>query len=229
MPQHNSQTPAIIFDFGGVLMDWNAHYLYDKLLDDPADMERFFNEIDFYNWNLEMDRGRSFAESVTELSRQFPKYIDLIKAFDERWEETLGGPIQPTVEILQALKERGYDLYGLTNWSAEKYAITRHKYPFFDLFDDIVVSGIVKLIKPDPRIFTLMLEKADRPAAECLLIDDSEANIIAARSLGFKTIHFKSAEQLGMELSRLGIFNGEYTKHEKVESNSNIFARKVYP
>jgi len=228
MKQNSSQHPAIIFDFGGVLMDWNVHYLYDKLFDDPADLERFFNEISFHNWNLEMDRGRSFAESVTELSSQFPQYADLIRAFDERWEETLGGPIQPTVKILQALKLRGYDLYGLTNWSAEKYEITRHKYPFFDLFDDIVVSGIVKLIKPDPRIFTLMLEKADRPAAECLLIDDSEANIIAARRLGFKTIHFKSAEQLGMALSCLGILDEEYTKCEKVESNSNIFARKVF-
>jgi 2-haloacid dehalogenase len=228
MKQNSSQHPAIIFDFGGVLMDWNAHYLYDKLLDDPADLERFFNEISFHNWNLEMDRGRSFAESVTELSSQFPQYADLIRAFDERWEETLGGPIQSTVEILQALKVRGYDLYGLTNWSAEKYEITRHKYPFFDLFDDIVVSGIVKLVKPDPRIFTLMLEKADRPAAECLLIDDSEANTIAARRLGFKTIHFKSAEQLGMELSCLGILDEEYAKCEKAESNSNIFARKVF-
>jgi 2-haloacid dehalogenase len=212
MKQNSSQHPAIIFDFGGVLMDWNAHYLYDKLLDNPADMERIFNEIDFHNWNLEMDRGRPFAESVTELSRQFPHHADLIRAFDERWEETLGGPIQATVEILQILKQRGYDLYGLTNWSAEKFKITRRKYPFFDLFDDIVVSGIVKLVKPDPRIFAMILEKANRPAAECLLIDDSDANVTAAMHLGFKTIHFKSAEQLAVELSRLGILNGEYAK-----------------
>jgi 2-haloacid dehalogenase len=205
MKHNSSQHPAIIFDFGGVLMDWNAHYLYDKLLDDPADMERFFNEIDFHNWNLEMDRGRPFAEGVAELSHQFPQYADLIKAFDERWEETLGGPIQPTVEILQALKKRGYALYGLTNWSAEKYEITRHKYPFFDLFEEVVVSGAVKLIKPDPRIFALTLEKAKRPAAECLLIDDSEANVIAARQLGFRAIHFKSAEGLAMELSLQGL------------------------
>lgn len=210
-PEKNPE-PAIIFDFGGVLMDWNAHYLYDKLLDNPADLERFFKEIDFHNWNLELDRGLPFAEGVTELSRQFPQYANLIQAFDERWEETLGGPIQPTVEILKILKQRGYDLYGLTNWSAEKFTIIRNKYPLFEMFDDIVVSGIVKLVKPDPRIFAMILKKANRPAAECLFIDDSEANVTAAMHLGFKTIRFKSAEQLATELSRLGMLNGEYAK-----------------
>jgi 2-haloacid dehalogenase len=202
-----SQAPAIIFDFGGVLIDWNARHLYNKLFDDSLEMERFLTEIDFHSWNLEMDRGRPFTESVTELSRQFPQYADLIKAYDERWEESLNGSIQPTVKILQALKERGYDLYGLSNWSVEKYEIVRHQYPFLDLFDEIVISGRVKLVKPDPRIFALVLEKARRPAAECLLIDDSETNVTAARNLGFKTIHFESAEQLGLELSRLGILN----------------------
>lgn len=213
MKPHGSQPPAIIFDFGGVLMDWNVRYLYDKLFDDPARLDQFLTETGFHSWNLEMDRGRPFAESVDELSRQLPQYAHLIRAFDERWEETLGGPIQPTVEILQALKEGGYDLYGLTNWSAEKYEITRPKYPFFDLFDDIVVSGAVKLIKPDPRIFDLMLEKAGRPAAECLLIDDSDANIAAAQRLGFQTIHFKSAEGLATELSRRGMLGRYFAKN----------------
>lgn len=207
MKPNDSQTPAIIFDFGGVLMDWNAHYLYDKIIPDRCKIDHIFAEIGFQEWNLEMDRGRPFAESVRELSGKFPKYAPLIEAYDKRWEETLGGPICATVEILQVLKQRGYNLYGLTNWSAEKYAITRSKYPFFDLFDDIVVSGAVKLIKPDPRIFIHTLEKIGRPAAECLLIDDSAANIVAARQLGFQTIHFKSAEQLSIELSSRGMLN----------------------
>ena len=209
MKSDNRQQPAIIFDFGGVLIDWNARHLYHKLFDDTRAMERFLAEIDFHGWNLELDRGRPYAESVVELSRQFPHYADLIKAYDERWEESLNGPIQATVEILQALKTRGYALYGLTNWAAEKYEFIHHKYPFLGLFDDIVVSGKVKLVKPDPRIFALLLEKTKRPAAECLFIDDSETNVTAARSLGFKTILFKSAEQLGMELSRLGLLDGE--------------------
>lgn len=209
MKPDSRQQPAIIFDFGGVLIDWNARHLYRKLFADPAELERFLTEIDFHSWNLELDRGRPYAESVVELSRQFPQYADLIKAYDERWEESLNGTIQATVEILRTLKERGYALYGLTNWSAEKYEIVHHQYPFIDLFDGIVVSGIVKLVKPDPRIFALLLEKTKRPAAECLFIDDSETNVAAARSLGFKAIHFKSAEQLGTELSRLGILEEE--------------------
>jgi 2-haloacid dehalogenase len=201
MKSNSNRLTSIIFDCGGVLLDWNIRYLYNKLFDNPVELDRFLAEIDFPNWNLEMDRGRPFAESVAELSRQFPHYASQIKAFDDRWEETIGGPIHATVEILPILKERGYDLYGLTNWSAEKYEITRHKYPFFGLFDDIVVSGTVKLVKPDLRIFALMEEKANRPAAECLFVDDSETNITAAQRFGFKTIHFKSAEQLAMELS----------------------------
>jgi 2-haloacid dehalogenase len=209
MKPDSRQQPAIIFDFGGVLIDWNARHLYRKLFDNALEMERFLTEIDFHGWNLELDRGRRYAESVVELSRQFPQYANLIKAYDERWEESLNGTIQATVEILQALKEHGYALYGLTNFSAEKYEIIHRQFSFIDLFDEIVVSGIVKLVKPDPRIFALVLEKARRPAAECLFIDDSETNVTAARNLGFKVIHFKSAEQLGMELSRLGILEGD--------------------
>lgn len=201
MSARTTQFPAIIFDFGGVLMDWNVRYLFDKLLADRAETERVLAEIGFNEWNLEMDRGRSFAESVDELSGKFPQYADLIRAFDERWEETQRGPLPDTVEILQALAGRGYALYGLTNWSAEKYALTSRKYPLFDLFDDVVVSGEVKLVKPDPRIYALLLEKIGRPAAECLFIDDSAANVEAARQLGFQAIHFKSAEQLSRELS----------------------------
>jgi 2-haloacid dehalogenase len=213
MKPHSNQPSAIIFDIGGVLLDWNARHLYEKLFDNPAEMDRFLTEIDFQSWNLELDRGSfTFAENVAALSHKFPHYANLIRAFDERWAETISGPIQATIEILQTLKEQGYGLYGLTNWSAEKYEITRHKYPFFGLFDDIVVSGMVKLVKPDPRIFALALEKARRPAAECVLIDDSETNVTAACHLGLKTIHFKSAEQLETELSHLGILSGKCAK-----------------
>lgn len=202
MSARAAQSPAIIFDFGGVLMDWNVRYLFDQLLPDRAETERVLAEIGFNEWNLEMDRGRSFAESVRELSGKFPQYAHLIRAFDERWEETQRGPLHATVEILQALAGRGYALYGLTNWSAEKYALTSRKYPLFELFDAVVVSGEVKLIKPDPRIYALLLEKIGRPAVECLFIDDSAVNVEAARQLGFQTIHFKSARQLSQELSR---------------------------
>ncbi len=195
--------PAILFDFGGVLMDWNAHYLYDSLLDSPVAVDQFLEEIGFSAWNLDMDGGRPFAESVADLSRQFPQHAALLHAYDERWEETLRGPIQPSLEILRALKRRGYPLYGLTNWSEEKFEITRRKYPIFDVFENIVVSGTVKLTKPDPRIFALTLQTIGRPAQECLLIDDSQKNILAASAMGFQTIHFKSPEQLQAELIQM--------------------------
>ena len=191
---------------GGVLIDWNPRYLFRQFFhDDPVATDRFLTEIGFSAWNLEMDRGHPLAQSITELSRQFPQYTRLIKAYDECWEETIGGPIQPTVDILYLLKQRGYALYGLSNWSPDTFRRVRHKYAFFDCFEIIVLSGEAKLIKPDPRLFRIFLERIGRRAEECLLIDDAEANIVAAKVLGFQTIHFESADQLREELCRRGL------------------------
>jgi 2-haloacid dehalogenase len=197
--------PAIIFDFGGVIMDWNAHYLYDTLLESPAAVDEFFTEIGFWPWNLELDRGLPYAQGVAELSSHFPQHATLIRAFDERWEETVRGTLPHSVMILNTLKARGYPLFGLTNWSAEKFELTRRKYPIFHVFEDIVVSGIVKLVKPDPRIYRLLLEKIGRSAEECIFIDDSEKNSLAARELGFRAIRFTSPEQLQAELTQMEI------------------------
>ncbi len=130
---HHEQTkPAIVFDFGGVLVDWNSHYLYRKLLNgDDAAIDRFLTEIGFTEWNLHQDKGRSFADGVAVLSAQFPQYADLIRAYDERWQESLSGPIAGTVEILRSLKEAHYPLYGLSNWALEKFNLVRHQYEFF--------------------------------------------------------------------------------------------------
>jgi 2-haloacid dehalogenase len=206
MNEFKNGAPAIVFDFGGVLLDWNPRYLYRKLFDDDHEaVERFLDEIGFSEWNLKQDEGRPFAVAVAELSGRFPQHADLIKAFDERWEESMGGEIRPAVEILYALKRAGHSLYGLSNWSAETFRRIRHKHAFLDLFDAIVLSGEVKVAKPDRRIYALLLEKVNRPAEECLFIDDSEANVLAAARLGFKTIRFESPEQLEGELRRLGL------------------------
>jgi len=197
--------PAIIFDFGNVLLDWNPRYLYRKLLKDEAQIERFLEEVDFYAWNQLQDAGRPFPEAVAELCSRFPHYSDLIRAYDERYAESISGPIWETVEILRTLKAEGYDLYALSNWALEKFRLMQERYEFFGWFKEIVLSGEVRLVKPDPRIFTLTLERIGRPAQECLLIDDSAENIAAARALGFQTIHFHSPEQLGLELQRLGL------------------------
>jgi 2-haloacid dehalogenase len=206
MNQRNNHYPAIVFDFGGVLIDWNPRYLYANLFDSDANaMERFLAEIGFMEWNLQQDKGRPFASGVAELCRRFPHYADLIRAYDERWEESIGGPIQATVNILASLKQAGYRLYGLSNWSAEKFYGFSARYEFFAWFEDIVLSGDVGLVKPDPRIYLLLLERIGRTAGECLFIDDSEANILAAHEVGFGTIHYESPEQLAAALYQRNI------------------------
>ncbi len=197
---------AIVFDFGKVLIDWNPHYLYRKLFHgDDAAIERFLAEIGFDAWNVKQDEGRPFDEAVAELCGQFPQYCELIQAYHDRYEETILGPIGGTVEILKELKDQGYPLYALSNWSVEKFALVRPCYPFFEWFETIILSGEVKLAKPDPRIFRLLLEKINRRAEECLLIDDALANIAVAEKMGFRTIWFQSPEQLREGLRGRGI------------------------
>ena len=194
---------AVVFDFGNVLVDWDPRYLYRNLFrDDEAAMERFLVEVDFMEWNRQQDEGRTFSEGVTELCGRFPQYCDLIQAYDDRWVESLGGPIWPTVAVLRRLRDAGYPLYGLSNWSAEKFTIVCADYPFFDWFEDIILSGDVRLLKPDERIFELVLGRIGKPAGECLFIDDSFENIEKARVMGFEVIHFQTAEQLEAELCR---------------------------
>jgi 2-haloacid dehalogenase len=203
MPEEKNHKLAIIFDFGNVLVDWDPRYLYRKLLGSDQAIEQFLGEVDFFAWNLQHDAGRPFDESIAELCARFPHYCELINAYDERYEESISGPIWPTVEVLRALKDAGYPLYALSNWPSGKFDLVRPKYEFFSWFDDIVVSGKVCLAKPDPRIFELLLERIGRPAQECLFIDDSPRNIAVAQQLGFQTILFRSAEQLKQELTPL--------------------------
>jgi 2-haloacid dehalogenase len=196
---------AIIFDLGGVLIGWDPRLLYRKLFDDDASIDTFFREIDFHAWNLEQDRGRTFDRGVAELSARFPQYAEYIRAYDERYPETLSGAIEPTVRVLSQLRQAGYPLYALSNWSAEKFEYARAHFDFLNWFDTIVVSAHVKLVKPDPRIFELLLERTGRRAGECVFIDDNETNVQVARTLGFHAIRFESAPQLVSDLRQLGI------------------------
>jgi 2-haloacid dehalogenase len=196
-----SQIKAVVFDFGGVLIGWDPRNLYSRFFpEEPQAMEDFLAEISFMEWNAQQDKGRPFTEAVALLSKQFPHRAHLISAYQENWKESITGSIEGTVELLQALKKNGYSLYGLSNWSAETFTIVRHEFEFLNLFDEIIISGDVKLIKPEPEIFELCLQKIGRPADQCLFIDDSETNIIAARKLGFDTVHFNSPEHLKKEL-----------------------------
>ena len=156
-------------------------------------------------WNAQQDRGRSFKDGVAELSWRFPHYSHLIQAYHDHWRDSIGNAIAGTVSIVKQLKQAGYLLYGFSNWSAETFPYARESYDFFDMFDDMVISGSVGFVKPEPEIYQIMLDKIGRPAQECLFIDDSLPNIEQANRMGFTTIHFESPGQLEAELKQIGI------------------------
>ena len=197
-----SHIKAIIFDFGAVLVEWEPRNIFRNYFPDNASIDAFLQEIDFKQWNVEQDKGRSFAEGTHLLAQKFPQHKEVFHALQERWGESIVGEIEGTVQLLHALKAKGYPIYGLSNWSAETFPIARARYEFFELFDDMVISGEVKLIKPEPAIFEYCLQKIGRPSYECLFIDDSELNIISATKLGFDCIHFRSPQQLKEELQK---------------------------
>ncbi len=204
----NHPQPAIVFDFGGVLVDWDPHYVYRPYFNgDDAAIDRFMQEIGFHEWNLQQDGGRSFDDGVAMLSAQFPQYAHLIHAYHECYEDAIVGPVAGTVEIVRACKAAGYPLYGLSNWAQEKFDLIRPKYDFFECFDDILISSTVNLVKPDPRIFEIFLKRIGRQAEECVYIDDSAANATEADRLGFITIRFESPRQLAAELDRLNVLH----------------------
>jgi len=196
---------AVIFDFGGVLIEWDPRNLYRRYFDDAESMEHFLEEIDFMEWNALQDKGRPFAEGVADLTAQFPQYADLIRAYHEHWEESIGEPITPVIEILKRVKAAGWPVYGLSNWSMETFPIIRKQHTFFNLLDGYLLSGEVKLVKPDLAIFQRMLDKIGRKPEECVFIDDNPANVAAARALNIVTIQYRSPEQLERELQQLGI------------------------
>ena len=196
-----STIKAIIFDYGNVLLEWDPKFVYDRYFpNDPEGMERFFDEVNFADWNSQQDKGRPFKEGIALLSREFPHYSHLIQAYHDLWIDSVGGAIAGTVDILKRLKQAGYPVYGLSNWSAETFPYMRERHDFFDLFDDMVISGEVGHVKPEPEIFQILLDKIGRPAEECLFIDDSLTNIGQAQKLGFATILFQSPQRLESSL-----------------------------
>jgi 2-haloacid dehalogenase len=193
---------VLVFDLGGVLIDWDPRHLYRKLIDDEDDIDTFLSEICTPEWNLKQDAGRALAEATVERISMFPEEKPLIEAFYGRWEEMLGGDIAETVEILRELKDRGETLYALTNWSGETFPIALQRFDFLQWFEGTIVSGTEKLAKPDPTIFHLLLDRYNLQANDCLFIDDSKVNIEAAGRIGFETHHFTSANRLRQYLTR---------------------------
>ncbi|MEM6646064.1 MAG: HAD family phosphatase [Bacteroidota bacterium] len=195
---------VVIFDLGGVLIEWNPRHLYRKLFDDEAAMERFLAEVTPLDWNEEMDAGRPWADGIAERVALFPREAERIHAYRERWPEMLGPINQDTVQIMEDLRTRNVPLYALTNWAADTFEYVQD-YPFFEHFEGILVSGREGLKKPDPAIYRLLLERYALTAHDCAFIDDSHRNIVAANKLGIVGIHFSSTQQARRELVALGL------------------------
>ena len=195
---------TIIFDFGGVLIDWNPRYMYRDEFEESLEMEDFLSEVCTDEWNLQQDKGRSLAEGTRILQEKFPEHVVKIQLYYDQWEKMIKGDIPQNVNVLRKLKEK-YKLYGLTNWSTETFPIVFKRYSFFKLFDGIVISGEEKLIKPDKKIFERMLERYHLEAKNALFIDDNINNIQAAKDIGFLTIHVQEKTDLKRELNALGL------------------------
>lgn len=178
----------IVFDFGGVLIDWNPIYLYRKIFDKEEDMNYFLEHVCRYDWNVLQDAGRSLEEGTRILQEQHPEYSEEIAMYYGRWDEMLGGIIEKNVKLIQPLKQK-YNIYGLTNWSAETIPVAMDRYDFFKDLDGMVVSGAEKIIKPDLQLYRILMDRYQIQAEESFFIDDNQANVIAAQQLGFQTIH----------------------------------------
>lgn len=196
---------TIVFDLGGVLVDWNPRYLYRSVFNDDAKMNHFLANICTGNWNELQDAGRSIQEATEVLVGHFPEYEFYIRMFYGEWQKMLNGPIDGTVDILKTLKNKQYRILALTNWSAETFPIALGLFDFLHWFDDVLVSGKEKLIKPDPAIFNLLIKRYSLDPAQTIFIDDNIKNVTAAKEVGLDAIHFTDPHILRLQLNERGI------------------------
>jgi 2-haloacid dehalogenase len=196
---------AVVFDLGGVLLEWDPRYLYRKLFDDERAMDRFLAEICTPAWHHDHDLGVPFERSCGALAAAHPDYAELIWAWGRRSEEMIAGPIEGTVEILRELKSAGVPCFALTNMEAETYPVRRRRYAFMRWFDGTVVSAFEGIAKPDPEIFERLLHRHGLAAATTAMIDDRPVNLEAADGVGMVPIRFEAAAQLRACLARAGL------------------------
>lgn len=205
-PSIGATVDTVVFDLGGVLIDWNPRHLYAKLFPgNQAAMEDFLATVTTPEWNGRQDAGRALAEGVAELQARHPDRAELIEAYYARWEEMLGGPLLDSVALLDALHQRAVPLYGLTNWSRETFPIARERFDFLSRFEGIVVSGEEGVAKPDPEIFRILLDRYGLDARTTLFIDDNRQNVEIAEGLGFHTHHFQSPQGLHQAIAGHGL------------------------
>jgi len=197
---------TIIFDLGAVLIDWNPRHLYRKIFKTEEEITWFLDNICTHDWNEKQDAGRTFEEATEELLQKFPEHEAPIRAWYDRWQETISGPIQGTVDILKQIKEQDqHKLYALTNWSAQTFPWALQNFEFLHWFEGIVVSGHEKTRKPFPEFFQILFDRYQVNPKTALFIDDSQRNIDGALAVGLPGIHFKSPEQLKADLHKLEI------------------------
>lgn len=197
---------TIIFDLGGVLIDWNPEYVFREVIPDPERRRFFFENICTHDWNVEQDAGRPIAEATEMLVTEFPEWESEIRAYYGRWEEMLGGPIHDTVELLRELRDRQeHRLLALTNWSNETFPVALSRYDFLQWFEGIVVSGDEKTRKPFADIYEILLDRYEVVPEEAVFIDDSLKNVEGAEIVGINGIHYQGTAQLRDTLSEWGI------------------------
>jgi 2-haloacid dehalogenase len=190
---------AVVWDVGRVLYRWNIRHLYEKLIADPDRLDWFLAHVVTEEWHGQHDAGRPLARMIAERCAEFPAEAELIRLYQSRWLETVPGPVEGSHEIVRALAAGGTPLFAITNFGVDTWAMFRPGEALFDLFSDIVVSGVEKLAKPDPRIFDLAASRFGHDPGEMLFIDDNLANIESARALGWKVHHFTDAGTLARD------------------------------
>lgn len=195
----------VVFDVGNVLLRWDPRHLYRKIFDEEEKMEWFLSTICTPAWNIEQDRGRGWEEAVALLVEKHPEHETPIRAFHERWGETVSGSIEENVAVLNELREANVRTYCITNFSSPKFEEARTRFPFLSGFDGIVVSGDERLVKPQPEIYQLLLTRCGLKADDCIFIDNSRANVEGARSVGMHAIHYVEPLDVRSELRRYGI------------------------
>ena len=196
---------AVAFDFGGVVFDWSADYLYRELIPDAEERRWFLTHVCSPAWNLQQDGGRPIAEAEAELIAQYPDHAELIRAFYGQWPKTLRGVLQDGVDLVEQLHAAEVPLYGLTNWSAETFPHVEHSYGFLKRFRHIVVSGRVKMLKPEPRIYAHLMQHVGEEPAAVVFIDDVAHNVEGARAFGLQAIQHKSGAETAAALRALGL------------------------
>lgn len=197
----------VIFDLGGVLIDWNPAYVYlDVFEGDHKKMQWFFDEICTMDWNENQDAGYPLDQATEERVKMFPQYEQWIRMYYGRWEEMLGEAIEETVNILDRFFQHpDYKVIALTNWSAETFPIALERFDFLHKFEGIVVSGTEKTRKPFPEIYQLALDRYGLNAEETLFIDDNLRNVNAAEAMGINSVQFKNPKQLAAYISEIGL------------------------